>query len=45
MSLAENILANEKVMDNLGKIYAETLLSYYGNGKHGTSKRRWRETL
>lgn len=36
MGLAENILANEKVMDKLGKIYAETMFTYYGNGKRGT---------
>lgn len=35
MSLAENILANEKVMDNLARIYVDTLNAYYGNGKHG----------
>lgn len=35
MSLAENILANEKVMDNLAKIYVDTLNTYYGNGKRG----------
>ena len=35
MSLAESILANEKVMDNLARIYVDTLNAYYGNGKRG----------
>ena len=35
MSLAESILANEKVMDSLAKIYVDTLNTYYGNGKRG----------
>ena len=35
MGLAENILVNEKVMDNLARIYADTLNASYGNGKSG----------
>lgn len=35
MGLAENILVNEKVMDNLARIYADTLNASYGNGKRG----------
>ena len=35
MALAEQILANEKVMDRLAKEYAQVLGSYYGNGKRG----------
>ena len=38
MGLAENILANEKVMDKLAQIYANALSGYYGNGKRGTDR-------
>ena len=34
-SLSQSILGNEKIMDNLAKIYVETLNSYYGNGRQG----------
>lgn len=35
MGLANNIIENEKVMDNLARIYADTLNAYYGDGKRG----------
>lgn len=45
MGLAENILANEKVMDKLGKIYADTMFTYYGNGKRGTDRDAKKEMI
>lgn len=36
MGLAEQILANEQVMDRLAREYAQVLSTYYGNGKRGT---------
>jgi len=45
MSLAENILANEKVMDNLARIYADTLNAYYGNGKRGNDAMAKKEMI
>lgn len=38
MGLADSILANEKIMDKLAQIYANTLSVYYGNGKRGTDR-------
>lgn len=45
MSLAEQILANEKVMDRLAREYAQVLGSYYGNGKRGTDTEAKKEMI
>lgn len=45
MGLAENILANEKVMDKLAQIYANALSGYYGNGKRGTDREAKNEMI
>lgn len=45
MGLAQNILANEKVMDKLAQIYASTLSAYYGNGKRGTDREAKNEMI
>ena len=45
MSLAEQILANEKVMDRLAMEYAQVLGSYYGNGKRGNDAEAKKEMI
>lgn len=45
MGLAEQILANEKVMDRLAKEYAQVLGSYYGNGKRGNDTEAKKEMI
>lgn len=45
MGLAEQILANEKVMDRLAMEYAQVLGSYYGNGKRGNDTEAKKEMI
>ena len=45
MGLADSILANEKIMDKLAQIYANTLSAYYGNGKRGTDREAKNEMI
>ena len=45
MGLAEQILANEKVMDRLAKEYAQVLSGYYENGKRGNDTEAKKEMI
>ena len=45
MALAEQILANEKVMDRLAREYAQVLSTYYGNGKRGNDTEAKKEMI
>ena len=43
MSIAQEILANDELMDRLAKEYAQVVSSYYGNGKRGTDSEAKRD--
>ena len=45
MGLAEQILANEKVMDRLAREYAQIVNTYYGNGKRGSDSEAKKEMI